>query len=113
MATATVVKKTNVIANADIGLMDVLNSCQEVLEAASYKRGGSMITKMTSGSNARLGNCGTKPMINPAATNKMGYGSFLLLAIAVKMIRIAIIKTIILKFSIVLNLCGNQILLTT
>ena len=64
------------MANADIGLMDVLNSCQEVLEAASYKRGGRIITKTTSGSNARLGNCGTKPMINPAATNKIGIGKF-------------------------------------
>jgi len=28
------------MANADIGTMDVLNSCQKVLEDASYKRDG-------------------------------------------------------------------------
>jgi hypothetical protein len=80
--------------------MDVLNSSQDVLEAASYNNGGSMMTKTTSGSSARFGNCGIKPMISPAKTNKTGYGSFLLLAIAVKLIRMAIIKTTILKLSI-------------
>lgn len=98
--TATVVKKTKVMAKAEIGRMDVLNSCHEVLEAASYKRGGRIITKMVSGFNARSGNCGIKPMINPAKTNKTGKGSFLLLAIAVRLIRIAIIKITILKSSI-------------
>ena len=88
------------MANAEIGLMDVLNSCQDVFEAASYNNGGRSITKTTSGSSARSGNCGTNPIINPAATNKTGKGSFRLLAIAVKLIRIAIIKTTILKSSI-------------
>ena len=88
------------MANAEIGRMEVLNSSQEVLEAASYKSGGSIITNTTSGSSARLGNWGTKPMISPAKTNMTGKGSFLLLAIAVKLMRIAIIKTTILKSSI-------------
>jgi hypothetical protein len=77
--------------------MDVLNSSQEVLEAASNSNGGSIITKTTSGSSARFGNCGTKPMIRPAKTRMTGKGSFLLLTIAVKLMRIAIIKTTILK----------------
>src|SRR5688572_8487611 len=108
MATATVVKKTSVMANADIGPIDVLNSCQEVLEAASYKRGGRRITKTISGSSARFGNCGTNPIINPAITNKMGYGNFLLLASAVRMISIAMIKIISLKFSILFKLPDSR-----
>jgi hypothetical protein len=91
IATATVVNKTNDIASADIGLIDDLNSCQEVLEAASYKRGGRIITKTISGSKAIAGNPGKKPIINPAKTNNMGYGSLRLFAIAVKQMRIAII----------------------
>ena len=80
-----------------MGLMDVLNSSQEVLEAASYSNGGSIITKTTSGSSARFGNWGTKPIMRPAKTSITGKGSFLLLTIAVKVMRIAIIKTTILK----------------
>jgi len=58
------------------------------------------MTKKVSGSKARSGNWGTNPMINPAATNKIGKGNFLLLAIAVKVISVAIMKTTILKSSI-------------
>ena len=58
------------------------------------------VIKTISGSNARFGNCGTKPMTNPAATNKMGNGNFLLLTIAVRLIRIAIKKITILNSSI-------------
>ena len=95
-----VVKNTRVMANAEIGRIEVLNSCHDVLEAASYSSGGRMITKIISGSRDRFGNWGTNPMTNPANTNRMGKGNFLLLAIAVKTIRIAIIKTTILKSSI-------------
>jgi hypothetical protein len=88
------------MAKADMGRIAVLNSCHEVLEAASYRRGGRMTIKTISGSNARLGNCGTKPMTKPAATNKMGNGNFLLLTIAVRLIRIAIKKITTLNSSI-------------
>ena len=77
--------------------MDVLNSSQDVFEAASNSNGGSIITKTTLGSSARFGNCGTKPMMRPAKTSSTGNGSFLLFTIAVKLIMIAIIKTTILK----------------
>jgi len=102
-ATVTVVKNTRLMASAEIGRMEVLNSCQDVLEAASYKRGGSIITKTTSGSNDRLGEPGIKPMINPAITNRIGKGNFLLLAIAVKLIRIAIMKMTILNSTIIFS----------
>ena len=68
IATATVVKKTNVMASAEISRIDALNSCQDVLDAASYKSGGSKMIKITYGSICRFGNWGTKPMINSAAT---------------------------------------------
>ena len=99
MATATVVKKTRVMANAEIGRIDALNSCQDVLDAASYNSGGSKMIKITSGSSCRFGNWGTKPMINPAATKRIGKGRLRLLTRAVKLIRIAMIKTTTLKFS--------------
>ena len=88
------------MANVEIGLIRVLNSCQEVLDAASYKSGGRIIKKTTSGSKARFGNWGTKPMIKPAATSKMGTGNLFLLTIAVRLINMAIRKTTILKSSI-------------
>lgn len=88
------------MANAEMGRMDARNSCHDVLEAASYKSGGSITINTTSGSNARSGNWGTKPMISPAATNKIGKGKFRLLTMAVRLIRMAMIKTTTLKFSI-------------
>ena len=98
-ATANVVKKTKVIARADIGLIEVLNSCHEVREAASYNKGGRIRRKTTSGFRARSGNTGTKPMISPAAINMIGYGNFLLSTIAISEMMMAIINTITLKFS--------------
>src|SRR5436190_1377774 len=88
------------MAKAEIGRIAVLNSCHEVLEAASYKRGGRIIIKTISGSNPRSGSCGTKPMTKPAATNKMGNGNLFLLTIAVRLIRIAIKKITTLNSSI-------------
>ena len=95
MATVTVVKKTNVIASVEIGRMEVLNSCQEVLKAASYKSGGKKIRKTISGSSAKSGNAGAKPITSPTPTSKMGYGNFILSAMADKPINMAITNIII------------------
>ena len=70
--TANVVKKTSVIARVEMGRIAVLNSCQEVLKAASYNRGGKKIRNTISGSSARLGKAGTKPINKPTPTNKIG-----------------------------------------
>ena len=40
IATAIVVKKTRLIASAEMGLMSALKSCQDVCEAASNNKGG-------------------------------------------------------------------------
>src|SRR4051812_14576346 len=99
MATPTVVKSTNEIASADVGPISRRKSCHEVLEAASNNMGGRKITKAMSGSSSRLGKKGTKPIISPTTTNKMGYGSLILSAMAERPIRMVMRNMTILKLS--------------
>ena len=99
----TVVKKTRLIPNVEIDVIFALKSSHEVLEAASYSRGGKKTRKTTSGSKARSGNTGTNPMINPTKTNRTGYGSFSLSISADKLIKTASMNIITLKFSILQN----------
>ena len=100
MATASVVKKTRLTASADIGRISLLKSCHEVRKAASYSSGGKKIRKTISGSMARSGSAGIKPITKPANTKKMGLGSFIFSIKADKLIKTANIKMTILNFSI-------------
>jgi hypothetical protein len=71
-------------------LISFLNSSHEVLNAASYKRGGRNTRNIISGSNLRFGRKGTNPIIKPANTNRIGVGN---LNLSVKAERITITVT--------------------
>jgi hypothetical protein len=96
-----VVKKTRLTPSADMGLISALKSCHEVRKAASYSSGGRKTRKTISGSNARSGNEGIKPIAKPANTKKMGLGSLIFSISADKLIKTANMKMTILNFSII------------
>ena len=83
-----------------MGLISFLKSSHEVLKAASKSKGGRNIKKTMSGSSARFGRNGTKPITSPTPTNKIGKGNFILSVNAESTIRMVIIKMTISKLFI-------------
>ena len=73
---------TNDMARVLMVLRLTLNCLKLILKAASYNKGGRKIRKITPGLISTFGNDGIKPMPIPALMSKIGYGIFILPAIA-------------------------------
>ncbi|MNY22340.1 hypothetical protein D3C86_1559430 [compost metagenome] len=90
---AAVVINTRPIASVLMVLIWVRNSLNEILNAASYSRGGRNRSIMISGSKATSGMVGINPIQIPSKMSRIGAGNFILSAIPEAAIIMAMIMS--------------------